>query len=101
MILGQNKKNLKNGALRKIMFSQKMGEIGPKWANNVFFCIFQTTMSLVFPGGILKLKKKTFCDFKRLPLVVAVHPFLWIQVCFKLMRFAGFTFYHLVSVSLI
>ena len=36
------------------MLSQRMGEIGPKWANNVFFCIFQTTMSLVFLGGILK-----------------------------------------------
>ena len=36
------------------MLSQKMGEIGPKWANNVFFGIFQTTMSLVFLGGILK-----------------------------------------------
>lgn len=77
------------------MFSQKMGEIGPKWANNVFFLYFSNNYVIGFSWRYSKIIKK------RLPLVVAVHPFLWIQVCFKLMQFAGFTFYHLVSVSLI
>ena len=45
--------------MRKLLFSLKLGKMGPEWAKNSVFCNFSKILSLVFPGNILK--RKQYC----------------------------------------
>ena len=57
------KKTLRTELWGKLCLAKKWVKLAQNGPIMFFFCIFQTTMSLVFPGGILKLKKKNILWF--------------------------------------